>query len=90
MSQNAKAEVEESIQSIAEYRKQLNELEKERARIVDDVNARWSDVVNKITEITINPKKTDIYVHLFGVAWTPYYLVEVGGQTMELPAFGAE
>ncbi|RJP46968.1 MAG: DUF87 domain-containing protein [Anaerolineaceae bacterium] len=85
---NAKADVEESLESIAQYKKQLAELEKERARIADKVNARWGDVVNKITEIEVNPKKTDIYVNVFGVAWTPYYLVEVGGQKMELSAFG--
>ncbi len=90
LSENAKADVEESLDALAEYKKQLAELEKERERIAEDVNARWGDVVNKITEITLNPKKTDIYVNLFGVAWTPYYLVEVGGQKMELPAFGAE
>jgi hypothetical protein len=90
LSQNAKADVEESLQAIAEYKKQLIELEAERARIADEVNARWGDVVNDITEVTLNPKKTDIYVNLFGVAWTPYYLVEAGGQKMELPAFGAE
>ncbi len=90
LSQNAKADVEESLQAIAEYKKQLTELERERDRITEEVNARWGDVVNQITEITLNPKKTDIYVNLFGVAWSPYYLVEVGGQKMELPAFGAE
>jgi len=90
LSQNAKADVEESLQAIAEYKKQLTELERERGRITEEVNAHWGDVVNQITEITLNPKKTDIYVNLFGVAWTPTYLVEAGGQTMELPAFGAE
>jgi len=90
LSQNARADVEESLDAIAQYKKQLTELEAERARIAEDVNARWGDVVNQITEITLNPKKTDIYVNLFGVAWAPYYLVEVGGQTLELPAFGAE
>ncbi|MFZ5857684.1 MAG: helicase HerA domain-containing protein [Chloroflexota bacterium] len=85
---NAKADVEESLNAIAEYKKQLAALEAERTRIADKVNARWGDVVNKITEIDVNPKKTDIYVNVFGVAWTPYYLVEVGGQKMELPAFG--
>jgi hypothetical protein len=90
LSANAKADVEESLEVIAEYKKQLTELEKERARIADDVNARWGDMVNKITEIEVNPKKTDIYVNLFGVAWTPYYLVEIGGQKVELPAFSAE
>jgi hypothetical protein len=90
LSANAKADVEESLQAIAEYKKQLTGLEAERARIAEDVNARWGDVVNRITEITLNPKKTDIYINLFGVAWTPYYLVEAGGQKLELPAFGAE
>ena len=76
LSANAKADVEESLEAIIEYKKQLTELQTERARIADRVNARWGDVVNKITEIEVNPKKTDIYVNLFGVAWTPYYLVE--------------
>ncbi len=89
LSANAKADVEESLEAITEYKKQLTELQAERARIAERVNARWGDVVNKITEIEVNPKKTDIYVNLFGVAWTPYYLVEAGGQKMELPAFGA-
>ena len=90
LSQNAKADVEESLDAISEFKKQLADLEKERDRIAEDVNSRWGDVVNQITEISLNPKKTDIYVNLFGVAWTPYYLIDVGGQTMELPAFGAE
>ena len=90
MTEQAKDDVEESLDAISQYKKQLTELQAERARVEQDANSRWGDVVNRITEITINPKKTDIYVNLFGVAWTPYYLVEVGGQTMELPAFGAE
>jgi hypothetical protein len=90
LSQNARADVEESLDVIAQFKKQLTELEAERARIAEDVNARWGGMVNQITEITLNPKKTDIYVNLFGVAWTPYYLVEIGGQNMELPAFGVE
>ena len=90
LTEQAKDDVEESLDAIGQYKKQLTELEKERERIAEEVNARWGDVVNRITEITLNPKKADIYVNLFGVAWTPYYLVEVGGQTMELPAFGAD
>ena len=90
MTEQAKSNVEESIDAIAQFKKQLADLEKERDRITEEVNSRWGDVVNQITEITLNPKKTDIYVNLFGVAWTPYYLIELAGQTMELPAFGAE
>ncbi len=90
LSENAKADVTESIQAIDQFKEQLTDLTAERARIAEDVNSRWGDVVNRINEVTLNPKKTDIYVNLFGVAWTPHYLVEIGGQTIELPAFGAE
>ena len=90
MVENAKAEVQESVDAISQYEKDLTALREERQRLVDAVNSSWGDVVNKITEVVITPKKTDIFLNLFGVAWMPYYQVNVGGTTLELPAFGAE
>lgn len=90
MVENAKAEVQESVDAIAQYERDLAALRTERQRLVDEVNASWGDVVNKITEVVITPKKTDVFLNLFGVAWMPYYQVNVGGTTLELPAFGAE
>ena len=90
LSQTAKADVEESEDAIAQFKKDLAALQAQRQQVVDDVNASWGDAVNKITEVTINPKKTDIFVNLFGVAWMPYYQVNMGDQTIELSAFGAE
>lgn len=90
LTEQAKADVDESLEAIEQMKKELIQLERERQSVVDEVNARWGDVVNQITEMVVNPKKTDVYVNLFGVAWAPYYLVEVNGQTLELPAFGAE
>jgi hypothetical protein len=46
--------------------------------------------VNETTEVTIMPKKTDVFVNLFGVAWIPHYIAQTGADTIELPAFGAE
>lgn len=85
----AKADVEESVQAIAQYKREIAQLEQLRQQAADEVHQRWSDVVNKISEITLTPKKTDIYVRLFGVAWAPYYVVETDGQTVELRAFNA-
>jgi hypothetical protein len=47
-------------------------------------------MVNEITEVTITPKKTDVFVNLFGVAWMPHYIIETETETIELPAFGVE
>jgi hypothetical protein len=88
MTEQAKADVEESEDAIAQYEKDIQALEQERQSAIDEINSRWGDVVNDTSEVTVTPKKTDIYVELFGVAWMPYYLVESGGDTLEVPAFG--
>lgn len=90
LTEHAKADVEESVESIDQYKKQLTDLQAQRQQMEEEVNATWGDVVNKTTEITLTPKKTDIFVKLFGVAWMPHYIVQSGAQKMELPAFGAE
>ncbi len=90
MAQNAKEDVRESEDSITQYKKDLAALERQREEIAAEINDRWGSVVNEISEISIKPKKTDIYVNIFGVAWKPYYIVQAGSETVELSAFGAE
>lgn len=88
MTEVAKANVDESVQAIDQYKKDLAAFQQERDRAAAEINDRWGQAVNDITEVTVAPKKTDIYVNLFGVAWMPYYVIQSGGQMLELPAFG--
>ena len=90
MAKNAKEDVQESEDAIAQYKKELADLERQREEVVAEVKDRWGQVVSDTTEVTVAPKKTDIFVNLFGVAWVPYYLVKTGAETIELPAFGEE
>ena len=90
LAQNAKADVEESVEAIDRYQKDLANLQRERDEVAAEINDRWGSVVNEISEVSIKPKKTDVYVNHFGVAWKPYYLVQSGAETIELPAFGTE
>jgi len=90
LTEKAKAEVEESVDAIAEHKQQIRDLEKRREEIIAEINDRWGRLVNEITEVTIAPKKTDVFVKLFGVAWMPYYIIQSNTETFELPAFGAE
>jgi hypothetical protein len=90
MTEQAKSDVEESVDAIEQFKQQIADAEKRRAETLAEINDRWGRVVNEITEVTIAPKKTDIFVKLFGVAWMPYYVVKAGTDTFELPAFGAE
>ena len=88
LTQQAKADVQESIEAIDDLEDQINALEAELKSRLDEIGDRWGAVVNQTSEVTINPTKTNIFVDNFGVAWMPYYLVETGGETVEVPAFG--
>ena len=83
----AKADVEESEEAIEEFEKQLAALEAEKAAALEEVNQRWGEVANQLTEIPITPLKKDILLDFFGVAWMPFHLVKIGEQVEELPGF---
>ena len=88
MTEQAKEDVDESLDAIAQYKKDIAALEAERDEAAREINDRWGVAVNDVSEITVTPRKTDVFVRLFGVAWLPHYLVESGGQMIEFPAFG--
>jgi hypothetical protein len=90
LTNKAKADVEESVDAIAQYKEQIADLEKRREEMISEINDRWGSVVNAITEVTVTPKKTDVFINLFGVAWVPYYRIRTDAETVELSAFGEE
>jgi hypothetical protein len=88
LTQQAKADVEESIDAIDDFERQIRDLEAEFKVKLDEISERWGNVVNETSEVSLKPTKTNIFVDDFGVAWMPYYLVEVGDGRVEVPAFG--
>ena len=87
LSAKAKADVEESVQAIADFQRQLEDLEDELAAELDELDDRWIEAASEIDELVKTPKKKDIYVDLFGVAWYPHWQVEQAGALQELPGF---
>jgi hypothetical protein len=90
MTEQAKSDVEESLDSIDEFKRQLVEMQRRREEVIAELNDKWGQVVGNTSEVTVAPKKTDVFVSLFGVAWMPHYIVRTNTGTLELPAFGAE
>lgn len=88
MTSQAKADVEESLDAIEEYKREVASLEEERAENIETIKQKWEEVAEDTSEIQVTPYKKDIMVDLFGVAWFPYHLVESEGRTLELPAYG--
>jgi hypothetical protein len=87
MTEQTKAQVDDAADAITEFKAQLAQLQQARQQALDEAGSKWGNAVNNVSEIPILPKKTDVYVNLFGVAWMPFYLVKVGGQAVEIPAF---
>jgi hypothetical protein len=90
LAEQAKADVEESREAIDDFKSQITELERRRQEIITQTQEKWGEVVSSTTEVTVVPKKADIFVTLFGVAWMPYYMIRTGSQRIEIPAFGAQ
>jgi hypothetical protein len=88
LTEQAKAEVEESEEVITDLTEQLAALEKEREATLAEINDRWGEAANRVSEITITPLKKDVLLELFGVAWIPYHLIRIGEQLEELPGYG--
>jgi hypothetical protein len=90
MTQQAAEDVKESKEVIADFQAQIAELEKEKEAALEEVNERWSRIVEEEKEISVAPAKKDILLDVFGVAWFPYYIVQIGEETAELPGYGQE
>jgi hypothetical protein len=90
MTSQAKSDVEESVNSIKEFQKQISELEAEKEAALQAVQDKWGDIANQITEIPITVQRSDIVLDFFGVAWMPYHLVKIGQQVEELLGFSSK
>lgn len=90
LTEKAKADVEESKIAIAEFKKQVEALDREKQAALMEVNERWESLASQSSEITVTPAKKDILIELFGVAWFPFYVVQIGEEVVELPGYGRE
>ena len=90
MAEKAEADVTESQQMIADLKDQLGDQQAEMEAALDEIEAKYEALIADTREVPVAPRKTDVRVGLFGVAWMPHYLVEDNGRTLEIPAYAAE
>lgn len=83
----AEEDVLESIEEIAELKEEITELKEEFEEDIEELEERWMAVAESYEEVPVAPYKKDIDLEFFGVAWLPYYLVQVEDRLMEVPAY---
>lgn len=87
MTAQTKADLEQERKELQELEEQYADLEQEYRKALAELQERWAKLVADETEIALPPQRSNIFTELFGVAWCPYYLITVEGQSQTLPAF---
>ena len=75
MTQKAKEDVRESEEAIEELQKEIEEMRQDREQALKDVRDKWADVALQIEETALRPKKADILMEAFGLAWVPHWML---------------
>jgi hypothetical protein len=87
MTKQARADVEESEEVIEELEAQIDELEEEAKGELEALKGEWSERIDEVEEIEVRPRRADVKVTLFALAWLPQWQVAGGGQVVSVPAF---
>ncbi len=87
MTRQAKADVKESEEVIKELEKEIEALEEEAKADLEELDAKWRELIDEVEEVEVRPRRADVRVELFALAWLPYWELSVGKQVLSVPAF---
>jgi hypothetical protein len=87
MTSSAKSNVDESVDTIADLKKQIAEFEKVYETEKEAIQEKWNNVADETTSIPVVPSRSNIFTEAFGVIWLPYYQILSGGQAQLLPGY---
>ncbi len=73
MASQAKADIEEAKQEIASLQEELKRLDEEAKEAAKEIGDKWARAVSEIKTVEIRPRKSDIEVTFFALAWVPFW-----------------
>ncbi len=88
--EQAKQDVAESVETLQKLEQEMDALQTDFEREIGRINDKWARMASNITEERVNPLKKDIHIELYGIAWKPFYFLNINGQTAMLPAWQGE
>jgi hypothetical protein len=90
LTQQAKADIDESVEAIVDLEGQIEDLNQDMGSEEREIRERWGSLAETLDEelqtIQVRPRKSDIYIEAWGVAWAPYWdiVYEENGALREL------
>jgi hypothetical protein len=89
MMSQAQTRLSQEESKLAELDREVDILREDLARQLQDIDDRWSAIAGQVTDVPIQPKRSDIYVDQFAIAWLPHHIIAVGSEHIVLPAYPA-
>jgi hypothetical protein len=73
MASQAKADIEEAKEEIARLKEDLKRVDEEAKEAAREIGDKWARAVSEIRKVEIRPRKSDIEVVYFALAWAPFW-----------------
>ncbi len=87
MTRQAKADIEESEEIIEDLEQNIEELKQEAERELEELDETWAERIDDWQEEEVHPRRADVRLELFALAWLPRWEVQVGDRTLSLAAY---
>jgi DNA helicase HerA-like ATPase len=87
MTRQAKADVKESQETIKELKEQISKVKQDARAELEELDAKWREQIDEVEEIEVRPRRADVRIELFALAWLPYWELRMGDQALSMPAF---
>ena len=71
----AKLRLEEAREEVEELDEDYKELEEELEEEVADIRDRWEEALTELESYEVKPRRQDVQVSFFGLAWSPHWQV---------------
>jgi hypothetical protein len=71
----AKIKLDEAEANVEALQQDVKELEEELQEQVAAVRDRWEEALVEFEEVDIKPRRTDVQINLFGLAWAPHWQI---------------
>ncbi len=73
LTEQARVDLEQLEADVTRTKGEIEAAQKEQEAALQAVRDKWSDMAMAVQEIAVRPRKTDIRVDLFGLAWVPQW-----------------
>ncbi|MBM3422961.1 MAG: DUF87 domain-containing protein [Chlorobi bacterium] len=94
MTANAKADIEESRESLELLEEEQEKINAEMKAIVRDITMKWEHPEAQIVIEELAPRRSDVALHFVALGWLPFWKVALcetnSTETIALPAYRAE